>query len=350
MVRRIIVLIVVLLLPFSLICCGVQPSDVETVSASAQTVSTPAVTPSPAIIAPTSTPEPPAPTPTPEPTPEVPESLGSGDVLFDIYRYKAVRDLNFDGIDEIIEFAAGEAQSTVTINGTTYNVVHEGLAQLFAITDVNKDDGTLEIVFTDAYNPTLPEGEFAFSWLYWWSGYEAIGIGSLMDVKFDGEWRAAFNPLDHFDGANTVTFLAETDELTHVYYMGRFHKSDENEGMLEETAYATPVVGEPVTINCKQPCLLLEDITKDYYNSAYDYYWIPTLWPYTAGRVPNVDEGIEIIAQTGEKLTIVKVYGKRWFKLRTSDGYAGWIRCENHEIDAYAFTMGWDADDMFSGL
>ncbi len=291
----------------------------------------------------------PTPTPSPLPTPETPDSAGSGDVIFDIYRNKAVRDINSDAVEENIVFVAGETDSKLFINEKPYDVPKAGLAQLFAITDVKKGDKILEFVFTDKYNPSLPQGKYAFSYLYWWNGTDLLFMGGLMDVKFDQGWRSAFKSVDHFDAKGLVMCLTDTDELTYLLYMGHYNPAG-SKRVLEETRYTAGIVGETKKLKCKKPCLLLKNITDDYYNSAYDYYWIPTLWPYTAGRVPNVSEGIAIIAQTNEYLTITRVYGKRWFKLKTSDGYQGWIYCNNKEVSAYTFTMGWKAGDMFSGL
>ena len=211
------------------------------------------------------------------------------------------------------------------------------------------DDDVLEIVFTDKYDPALSKAEFAFSWLYWWNNTEIINMGGLMDVAFSGEWRSGFVAADHFNAEGRVTCLTDTDEFTYLQYMGRYQPSG-TDRKLKEKLYVTAPLGATKKIKCKKPCLLLERITKDWYSSAYDFYWIPTLWPHTAGRVPNVANDISIIAQPPEQLTIIKVYGKKWFKLKTYDGYSGWIRCDNNEIDAYSFTMGWDADDMFSGI
>ena len=347
MYKRILLILVAIAFILVAVSCEPEPTEIPE-SMPTQTPSTqPSLKPSPKV---TLQPTPdPTPTEPPEPTPEMPDSAGSGDVLFDIYQYKTSRDLNLDGIDDEIEFLAGESESRIVINGAEYIVPHPNLAQLFAITDVDVNDDVLEIVFTDKHNSDLSENEFAFSWLYWWNSTEIILMGGVMDVAFSGEWRSGFVAAEHFDAEGAVFCLTDTDNFTYLLYIGHYEPEGADR-KLKEKLYATAPVGNQVKIKCKQPCLLLKKITKDYYNSAYDFYWITSLWPYTAGRVPDVDEGISIIAQPGEYLTIVKVYGKLWFKLRTSDGYSGWIRCENNVISAYDFVMGWDADDMFSGL
>jgi hypothetical protein len=260
----------------------------------------------------------------------------------------AGRDINYDGTDELITFTSGEDSSVLNINGTDYEVPKPGLAQCFAITDVNKKDKILEILFTDRYDPDLPEGKYAFSHLYWWNGTELIFMGGLMDVKFDGEWRIGFQPTEHFDSNNTVMCLTDTDELTYLLYMGHYKPSG-NKRKLEEVKYSTAPIGDVKKLKCKKPVLLLEELTSDYFNSAYDYYWTPSIWPYTAGRVPHVSEGVEIIAQPGEWLSIIKVYGKYWFKLKTSDGYSGWLKITNGKptLDP---TVGWTLSDIFEGL
>lgn len=339
------------ILMFALTSCivpvSVPPASILTPSGGMEATPTPAVSPPPEAT-PSPTPSS-TPTPVPSPTPETPDAAGSGEVMFDIYQKMALRDLNLDGTDELIAFTAGEAASQLLINGTPYEIPHAGLAQLFAITDVSTKDKMLELVFTEKYNPALAEGKYAFSYLFWWNGTEALPMGGLMDVKFDGAWRSGFDPAIHFDGNGTVMCLTDTDELTYLLYMGHYEPSG-SKRVLDEDGYSTAPVGEVKKIKCKKPCLLLDEITRDYFNSAYDYYWIPTLYPYTAGRVPHVEAGIEIIAQPGEWLSITKVYGKTWFKLKTSDGYQGWINCKNHQLPVYYFTMGWTASDMFSGL
>lgn len=281
----------------------------------------------------------------------IPLSLGSGDMLFDIYYVDEVsRDINSDSTPEEIRFNAGEEESELTINGIRYTIPQLGLSELFAITDVDKGDGILEFVFTDKHPP---EDGYAYSWLYWWNGTEILNMGPLMDITLPWVRRSYFypphfDPADHFDAKGTVTCKAATVEFTFIEYMARYTPSGDGRRLEEKLYDADPL--ETKNITCKQPCVLLKDISEDYYSPAYDYYWTTDLWPYTAGRVPDVSEGISIIAQPGEQLTIESVYGKYWFKLKTSDGYSGWIRCEGNVIESYGSTMGWNADDVFSGL
>ena len=42
-----------------------------------------------------------------------------------------------------------------------------------------------------------------------------------------------------------------------------------------------------------------------------------------------------------------KVYDKHRFKLRTTDGYSGWIRVVNYEVSGYDDVMYIDAWDIF---
>jgi hypothetical protein len=62
------------------------------------------------------------------------------------------------------------------------------------------------------------------------------------------------------------------------------------------------------------------------------------------------EEGIKVIAQAGEKLEIVGVYGPTWFKVKTHDGLVGWIFCKDGNVGAYHATVGWTAQSMFDGL
>jgi len=142
--------------------------------------------------------------------------------------------------------------------------------------------------------------------------------------------------------------MTDTDTLTYLLYMGHYKPSGDDR-KLKEIKYAAVTLGDKKKIKCKKPVLLLEKLTSDYFSSEFDYYWIPTIWPYTAGRVPHVCDGVEIIAQPGEWLTIEKVYGKSWFKMSTSDGYSGWMKLLNGGpmLDP---TVGWTLSDVFSGL
>ncbi len=341
MTRKTVLTFCVIMLSLSLAACG-SGSVTPGTTAGAETAQAPP---------PAGTTPPPSETPvsleSDEIEIELPNSLGSGDVLFDVYTRKVLIDLNGDGTAEEVEFTAGAEESQLAINGVVYPIARKGLAQRFAIVDVKKGDNILELLFTDG-NAPLPDGKYHFSWLYWWNGTDTLFMGGLMDVWFGGEPINEFTPADYFDGNGLVKCLTATDEFTYIEYMGRYEPSGSGRKLKEKLYSADPVKAKKV--KCKQPCLLLEERTEKYYSSAWDYYWITNLAPYTEGRVPNVDEGIAIIAQTDEQLTIIKVYGKHWFKLKTSDGYSGWINVADGAVKPYDFTMNWDKGDMFSGL
>lgn len=308
----------------------------------------------------TATPEPPTPSPTPSPTPvpsptaEGPDSAGAS-VLFDIYQSSALVDINKDGTPEDITFTSGADKSTLEINGTAYDVPKPGLAQLFAVMDMDTSDKILELVFTDKYNANLADSEKAFSWMYWWNGSKLISMGGLMDVKFDGNWRSAFKAEDVTDGKGQVFCLTRTQELTDIWYVA-YYKTTGNDRKLYEWRHTAEPVNELEPLTCKTVCLLQsnhDETSRDhnkYANSMYDYYWIPTLEPTTLGRIADPDEGIKLIARPDDKLTITGTYGPTWFKVKTQDGYVGWIYCKDKKVGAYNATVGWTAEDMFDGL
>jgi hypothetical protein len=339
-----------------------EPSPTPTPTATATATETPAPTETPpaattpAVETPTPTPEPET-TPTPEPTEaaDAPDSAGQGDLIFDIYQSQALRDIDFDGTDESIAFESGSDKSVLTIDGTEYEVAKPNLAKLFAVTDIDTSDKYMEFVFTDEYDADLADGEKAYSWLYWWNGSKLMLMGGLMDVKFDGAWRDSFKTADVIDGEGTVYGLARTQELTDIWYVAYFKTTGTGRKLYEWRHTAAPVneVGE---LTCKTVCLLQtnhdetsRDVNK-YTTSEYDNYWIPTVAPTTQGRVLNPAEGIQVIAQSGEKLTIVGTYGPTWFKVKTHDGLVGWIYCKDGHVGAYHATTGWTAEDMFDGI
>jgi hypothetical protein len=330
----------------------------------------PPATTAPATVSPTDSPTPePTPTPTPEPTPtptpeptdtpepsptaESPDSAGSGSVLFDIYQSWALVDINKDGTAEDIKFTSGAAKSAVEINGKSFSISKPHLAQLFAVTDIDTSDKILELVFTDAYDAGLADSEKAFSWVYWWDGTKLIYMGGLMDIKFAGAWRAAFVAKDHFNGKKVITCLMRSTELTDVWYMGHYQPSvDHADRRLVEYYFVTVPINEvgQLTVKAGHVCLIQKKYEDTYFNSMYDYYWIPTLAPTTLGRILDPAAGIKIIERAGEKLTITGVYGYKWFRVKTHDGYQGWIYCKGKKVGAYYGVMGWTADDMFDGL
>lgn len=276
-------------------------------------------------------------------------------MLFDIYQSSAQADINFDGTLEDITFTSGADKSVLQIDGASYDVPKPNLAQLFALTDIDTTDKYMEFVFTDAYDADLADSEKAFSWLYWWNGSKLIPMGGLMDVKFDGEWRSSFKASDVIDGKGQVSCLARSQELTDIWYIADYRTTGSNRKLYEWRHTATPA-NEVDKLTCKTVCAIFADhkeVKRDdptYMNSEYDNYWIPSLDPYTLGRVPNPAEGIKIIAQPGDKLTILGTYGPTWFRVKTQDGIVGWIYCKGKHVGAYYQTVGWTADDMFDGL
>lgn len=306
--------------------------------------------------APTETPtEEPTATPEPTETAEEVDSAGSGDLIFDIYTDSANRDINFDGTAESIAFVSGADKAVLTIDGTDYVVAKANLAQRFAITDIDTGDKYMEFVFTDAYSDDLADSEKAYSWLYWWDGSKLLLMGGLMDVKFDGAWRSSFKVNDVIDGEGQVFALARTQELTDIWYTA-YYKTTGTGRKLYEWRHTAEPVNEVEKLTCKTVCLLQanhDETGRDknkYASSEYDYYWIPTLSPTTLGRVLDPAEGIKVIAQPGDKLTIIGTYGPTWFKVKTQDGIVGWIYCKGGKVGAYNATMGWTASDMFTGI
>jgi hypothetical protein len=292
-----------------------------------------------------------APTPAPTPFGEEPEHAGSGDVLFDIYQHTALVDLNKDGVPEQLTFTAGEGSSTLQINENTYTIDRERQAQLFAVTDVDVSDSTLELAFTDKYDSGLADTEFPFTYLYWWNGTELKRMGGLMDMKFDGAWRSDFNAANNFDGRGTVMCLTNTQEFSDAWYTGHY-VPDGADRKLKEDAYAAPVLFNQEPITPKNYILLLKNITNDYFDESYY-----VIWDYASGSggydvKPRdySDDVVAFIPQAGEQLTIVKVYGKKWFKLRASDGKQGWLKCEDGKVFNYWKVMQYTAQDLFDGI
>jgi len=307
----------------------------------------------PAISAPpTDTPE-----PTVEPTPvssasgETPDRAGSGDVLFDIYVSAASADLNGDGTPEFITFARGAGSSELTINGVSHTINRPGLAQKFAVTDVDRSDNVLELVFTDKYESGLADTEFRYSYLYWWNGAALKEMGSLMDVKFDGSWRASFNPKKYFKANGEVYCLAHSTELTDVWYMKQL-KPDGADRKLKEVLYAAKPVGDPGPLKIKpgKACLLLTHVKSSLFSSSHNSMWDYADWPHSLGRAIDPNADIKIIAQEGETLKIVGVWGQNWLKLQTADNYKGWIRVDDGKVQGYWNVMHYTGEDIFDGI
>jgi hypothetical protein len=292
----------------------------------------------------------PADEPAPESfVPDTPDRAGSGDTLFDIYAGKALADLDGDGTDEEIEFEAGADKSTLYINGAANTVDVSGLAQLFAITDVDKGDKYLELVFTDKYDSGLADTEFAYSYVYWYGDSKLTPMGSLMDVKFAGDWRGDFDAAKHFKANGEVYCLTRTTELTDIWYLARL-KPDGSSRKLEEDSYdyvTKPVNSpEPLTIKACRKCLLLAHGTSKYFSNS--DMWNYAKPPHNGGRVPSPPmEDVVIIAQEGETLEIVDVIGQNWVRLKsTDDGAKGWIKIVNGKVQGYNVPPA----DIFDGI
>ena len=294
---------------------------------------------------PTATPAPPPPSPSPTATP-LPEAdhAGTGDVMFDIYDTEAVADVTNDGTPDTISFTAGTSSSTLTVNGTDYTINQYKLAQKFAITDVDIDDGWLEIAFCDIDDPPEHDLDAPFTYYYWYDGSTFIECGSFWEMGWDGSYRAGFNANDHMDGHGMIMSVDRSPNFTDVWYMAHWTLDGSNR-QKKEDLYATVPLNTIPPLTLDEPCLLLAHIDLDYFDTPYNSMWDYASWPHSDGRVvdPGGTGDVVIIAQPGETLQVVKVYGKRWFKLRTSDGYEGWIRVVNFEMSGYDDVMYIDA-------
>jgi hypothetical protein len=274
-------------------------------------------------------------------------------VLFDIYQGSAAADLNGDGTNEELTFQAGASNSKLTVNGTELTVNVENLGQVFAITDVDTADKYKEIVFCEKYNATYgsdPEVK-PTAFLYWWNGTKLIQMGSIGDAGFDGAWRSTFKAADHFDGAGLVAGYSFTGSLTKIYYTGHFEASGSSRKLVEEN-YAAKVLWTPNDLVLKKPCLLLAHGDSTYFGSTYSGLWDYASGEYTLPREPNPGGAayISIIAQTGETVKIVGVLGQNWVKLKTSDGFTGWIKVVENKVQGYNQVMHIVAPDIFNGL
>lgn len=300
-----------------------------------------------------STPTPaPTPTPTPAPTPslfgETPDHAGDAEVLFDIYKSQALVDLNRDGTPEEVAFTAGGSTSTLTINGTAYPVNKGGLAQCFAITDVDKADSTLEIAFTDKYSSELADTEKPFTWLFWWNGTSITNMGGLMDVRFDGAWRTGFNPKKYFNAKGTVSCLTRTQEFSDVWYMGHYVPNG-TDRKLKEDNYSAKPINEQSPLTLKHLCVLLKKIDSKYFTFGYD-----VIWDYASSggflARDYTNSFVSFVPQAGEQLKVINVYGKYWFKLRAADGKSGWLKCVDMNVQGYYQVDHVTAADIFDGI
>lgn len=345
--KRIIIIIIAAALILSLAACTVEikPNNI--------TVTTlPSFEPTEAA-GPTETPADvtlPTTGPSTEPTtggfvPDTPDRAGSGDVLFDIYKGKALADLDGNGTDEEIEFEAGADKSSLYINGAASTISVSGLAQLFAVTDVDKGDKYLELVFTGKYDSKLADTEFAYSHVYWWDGSKLNPMGSLMDVKFAGAWRGDFDAAKHFKANGEVYCLAHTTELTDIWYMEELKPDGAGRKFTEILDAFKPVnTPDPLTIKAGKKCLLLAHGDSSFFSNS--NMWDYAKYPHNAGRVINPNANIVIIAQGGETLKVVAVLGPNWVKLQTSDGYKGWIKVVKGKVQGYNLAPA----DIFDGI
>lgn len=356
-----ITLLFVFIAAVAFLCSSCTPSPAAPASAGpsetaseAPTSLSPSIEPSPSpppSVAPSPSLSPSAePLPSPEPSAfgETPDKAGDDEDMFDIYESEASADLNQDGTPEEIKFTAGSSKSTLEINGKSYTVKHGGLAQLFAVTDVNKSDDILELAFTWKYDSDLADSEKAFTYLYWWTGSKLIEMGSLMDVKFAGGWRDDFDPKDHFDGKGLITCLARTEHFSDTWYKGRY-KCKGSDRKLSEELYATKPVNQQERMTLKHDCLLLKHGDSKYFKSAYAAMW-DDAGAYGIFDRNYSDEAVSFIPQTGEQLKIVGVIGKNWFKMEASDGKKGWLKCIDKKVQGYYQVMGIDAYDIFEGI
>jgi len=334
------VLLFALVLVVLLAACGTPPNPTlseQPSATSAPPVSTPSPTPQPT----------PSPVPTPTPFGEMPDSVGDNGILFDIYTHRAEVDLNFDGTAELLEFTADAGQSNLTIGGVSYTIDFAALSQSFAVTDIDTSDSILELCFTDLYYE-LADGEQPCSYLYWWDGTDLTYMGLVLGLAFDGAWRADLHPADFFDGQGLVQYVTRTTDFTDVWYMGHF-LCDGAERKLKEKAYVTEPLYDVDPLTLKTFIVLLKEINSDYFE--FDYY---VIWDYASGyaTLPRdySDDIVSFIPQEGETLTVVRVYGQHWFKLRASDGKTGWLKCVDGKIQGIWQVMKWDAFDIFDGI
>lgn len=287
------------------------------------------------------------------PIPIVPASdpAGTGDVMFDIYDSIGIADITNDGTDDSISFAAGGSSSTLTVNGVDFTISQSNLAQKFAITDVDISDGWLEIAFCDEYNLPDFDLDFPFTYYYWFDGTDFIECGRFWDMGWDGAWRADFNANDHMDGHGIIMSLDRSLNFTDAWYMAHWTLDGTNR-QKKEDEYATVPLFHVQDLTLNYPCILLKNISLELFDSSYNVIWDHASWPHSEGRAldPGGTGDIVIIAQPGETLEVIKMYGKRWFKLRTHDGHMGWIRVVDFEMSGYDDVMHLDAWEIFDNI
>ena len=323
----------------------VSPVPTPNPTPTATPVPSPAPSPTPTV---TPTPSPtPSPTPTPDPYAATPDQAGTDTVLFDIYQDRALADLNQDGTMERIEWVAGSSSSELRINDVPYAIPTAGLAQLFAVTDIDRSDGLLEIVLTEPY-AELADTEFPYSHFFWWDGSDAISMGSVSELKFHGAWRAAFNPAAFLDGDGLIMTRARSIELTDVWYTGHYIVEGAQRA-IREKAYATAPLYPVEPLTARHDILLLKRIDSQYFGSDY-----AVLWDFASGTATldrdYSDDIISFLPRAGESLQVVRIYGKYWFKLQAADGKSGWLKCVGGQVQGYYQVMGLTAADLFDGI
>ena len=248
---------------------------------------------------------------------------------------------------ERIEWVAGSSASELRINDVPYAISIAGLAQLFAVTDIDRSDGLLEIVLTEPY-AELADTEFPYSHFFWWDGSDAISMGSVSELKFHGAWRAAFNPAAFLDGDGLIMTRARSIELTDVWYTGHYIV-DGAQRVIREKAYATAPLYPVEPLTARHDILLLKRIDSQYFGSDY-----AVLWDFASGTSTldrdYSDDIISFLPRAGESLQVVRIYGKYWFKLQAADGKSGWLKCVDGQVQGYYQVMGLTASDLFDGI
>jgi hypothetical protein len=281
---------------------------------------------------------------------EIPDSAGSGNVIFDIYQNNAEIDLDSDGNLEKIVFKAGKTNSFLYIDDRKYVIYIEDLAQKFAIIDIDIEDNIYEILLTDAFDPCDTDKSIVSSYIFWLDIDNLKQIGTMTGVAFTGSLRERFKPNIYFDAKGTVFIPKESMELVDVFYMGRYLPSGKDRQLVEEL-YITKPINDVEKLNLKPGymCALLYNIDDKYFSKEYNVIWDYASWPHINGREidPEPKGVFSIIAVGSETLEVIKLYGDNWLMLRTKDGYEGWICVANNKIRGYDNVMYIDVFDMF---
>jgi hypothetical protein len=281
---------------------------------------------------------------------ETPYHAGSGKILFDIYHEKALADLDADGSPEEITFESEESESFLYINGIKYIIDIKELAQAFAIADIDINDSIMEIVLTGSHKSGDMENSGSSTYIFWWNGSSVIHIGTIPDIVFDGSSAERFDPSIYFDAAGSVYIPTMSTVIEEIWYRGLYLPSGENR-MLEEEPYITEPINDVIDLelNNGYMCALLFDIDEKYFDKQYNVIWDYASWPHINGREidPEPKGVFSVIAAGPEKLEIIQLFGGNWLKLRTYDGYEGWICIADNKIKGYDKVMYIDIFDMF---